>query len=159
MVTMISQDLSEFALHARAILGLPVPRIRCHGPAASAVILVEGNSSTVGFDGLGAALAEPDVQIRLFGKPEVRGRRRMGVALALGEDVEQARRRARCAAAAGAGRGRLTPGGLGHGDAGPLQFPALAVIVRDQPDTRLDGRVRFTFAQPALLLLSLRLPA
>ncbi len=100
MVTMISQDLSEFALHARAILGLPVPDIRCRGPAASAVILVEGQSGAVRFHGLDRALAQPDTQLRLFGKPEVRGKRRMGVALALGEDVDQARRRARAAAEA-----------------------------------------------------------
>jgi phosphoribosylglycinamide formyltransferase 2 len=100
MVTMISQDLSEFALHARAILGLPVPNIRCRGAAASAVILLEGESSAVRFYGLDEALSQPDTQIRLFGKPEVHGRRRMGVALALGEDVEHARRRARAAAAA-----------------------------------------------------------
>jgi phosphoribosylglycinamide formyltransferase 2 len=100
MVTMISQDLSEFALHARAILGLPVPNIRSRGAAASAVILLEGESSAVRFHGLDEALSQPDTQIRLFGKPEVHGRRRMGVALALGEDIEHARRRARAAAAA-----------------------------------------------------------
>jgi phosphoribosylglycinamide formyltransferase 2 len=100
MVTMISQDLSEFALHARAILGLPVPNVRSRGPAASAVILVEGDSSAVRYQGIDRALAEPDTQIRLFGKPNVRGKRRMGVALALGKDVEQARSRARAAAAA-----------------------------------------------------------
>jgi phosphoribosylglycinamide formyltransferase 2 len=94
MVTLISQDLSEFALHARAILGLPVPNIRSRGPAASAVILVEGESSAVRFEGLAEALAEPDTQLRLFGKPEVRGERRMGVALALGDDVDAARQRA-----------------------------------------------------------------
>ncbi len=100
MVTLISQDLSEFALHARAILGLPVPAIRCRGPAASAVILVEGESDAVRFAGLEEALREPDTQIRLFGKPQVRGERRMGVALALGNDVEHARARARAVAAA-----------------------------------------------------------
>jgi len=100
MVTLISQDLSEFALHARAILGLPIPNVRGRGPAASAVILVEGESRAVRFAGLGRALAEPDTQLRLFGKPEVRGERRMGVALALGEDVERARARARATAAA-----------------------------------------------------------
>jgi phosphoribosylglycinamide formyltransferase 2 len=100
MVTLISQDLSEFALHARAILGLPIPNIRSRGPAASAVILVEGHSSSVRFGALEQALEEPDTQLRLFGKPEVRGERRMGVALALGEDVERARARARAAAAA-----------------------------------------------------------
>ncbi|MCC5811433.1 MAG: formate-dependent phosphoribosylglycinamide formyltransferase [Ectothiorhodospiraceae bacterium] len=100
MVTLISQDLSEFALHARAILGLPVPAIRQLGPAASAVILVEGESANVSFGGLEAALRAPDTQLRLFGKPEVRGERRMGVALALGDSVENAREKAVTAAAA-----------------------------------------------------------
>jgi phosphoribosylglycinamide formyltransferase 2 len=94
MVTLISQDLSEFALHARAILGLPVPDIRFHGPSASAVILVEGESSVTRFGNLDAALAEPDTDLRLFGKPEVAGKRRMGVALARGEDCEEAREKA-----------------------------------------------------------------
>ena len=94
MVTMISQDLSQFALHARAILGLPVPSIRQLGPAASSVILVEGNSKDVTFGNLNQALSEEDVQIRLFGKPEVKGQRRMGVALARGNSVEQAREKA-----------------------------------------------------------------
>lgn len=100
MVTLISQDLSEFALHARAILGLPIPNIRSRGPAASAVILVEADSDQVRFTGLESALAAPDTQLRLFGKPEVRGERRMGVALALGGDLETARARARSAASA-----------------------------------------------------------
>jgi phosphoribosylglycinamide formyltransferase 2 len=100
MVTLISQDLSEFALHARAILGLPIPVIRQHGPAASAVILVEGDSDRVRFQGLERALAAPDTQLRLFGKPEVRGERRMGVALALGADVGDAKAKAIAAAAA-----------------------------------------------------------
>ncbi len=91
MVTLISQNLSEFALHARAILGLPVPLIRQHGPAASAVIGVSGDSNKVRFGNLDAALAEPDTDIRLFGKPEVAGERRMGVALALADSVESAR--------------------------------------------------------------------
>lgn len=94
MVTMISQDLSEFALHARAILELPVPNIRQFGPAASAVILVEGNSSAVRFSGLAEALASADTQLRLFGKPEVVGERRMGVALALADDLDAARAKA-----------------------------------------------------------------
>ncbi|MDG2276840.1 MAG: formate-dependent phosphoribosylglycinamide formyltransferase [Pseudomonadales bacterium] len=94
MVTMISQDLSEFALHARAILGLPVPNIRSRGAAASAVILVEGESKSVSFDGLAEALQDPDTQIRLFGKPEVVGERRMGVALALAATVDEAREQA-----------------------------------------------------------------
>lgn len=90
MVTMISQDLSEFALHVRAILGLPIPEIRQLGPSASAVLLVEGESNCVSFSGLDKALAEPDTQFRLFGKPEVAGRRRMGVALARDESIEAA---------------------------------------------------------------------
>ena len=94
LVTLISQDLSEFALHARAILGLPIPHVRQLGPAASAVILVEGESSSVSFDNLGPALAEEDTALHLFGKPEVSGQRRMGVALARDESVEQARQKA-----------------------------------------------------------------
>lgn len=100
MVTMISQDLSEFALHARAILGLPIPLIRQLGPSASAVLLVNGTSDNVCFDNLHQALAEPDTQLRLFGKPEVDGQRRMGVALARGATVEEARDKASCAAGA-----------------------------------------------------------
>ena len=100
MVTMISQDQSEFALHARAILGLPVPEIVQWAPAASAVIIVEGESDHVRFGGVEAALAEPRTQLRLFGKPEVMGERRMGVALALGETIEDARARALAAARA-----------------------------------------------------------
>lgn len=94
MVTLISQDLSEFALHARAILGIPVPAIRNYGPAASAVILVEGESKQLEFQNVEQALTESDTQLRLFGKPEVSGRRRMGVALALGENIEQALKKA-----------------------------------------------------------------
>ncbi|MCC6296060.1 MAG: formate-dependent phosphoribosylglycinamide formyltransferase [Pseudomonadales bacterium] len=94
MVTLISQDLSQFALHVRAILGLPIPNIVQHGPSASAALLVEGQSAQVAFSGLEAALAEPDTQLRLFGKPEVAGRRRMGVCLARGADLEQAKARA-----------------------------------------------------------------
>ena len=100
MVTMISQDLSQFALHARAILGLPIPAIRQYGPSASSVILVEGDSDNPTFSNLDTALAEPDVQLRLFGKPAVKGRRRMGVALARGEDVEQARAKANASSSA-----------------------------------------------------------
>lgn len=99
LVTLVSQDLSEFALHARAILGLPIPGIRQRGPSASAVILPEGESSKPLFSNIEAALAEPDVQIRLFGKPEIVGRRRMGVALANAETVDLAREKARAAAA------------------------------------------------------------
>jgi phosphoribosylglycinamide formyltransferase 2 len=94
MVTMISQDLSQFALHARAILGLPIPSIRQFGPSASSVILVEGNSKDVTFGNLNQALADDDVQLRLFGKPEVKGQRRMGVALARGDSIEQAKEKA-----------------------------------------------------------------
>ena len=94
LVTLISQDLSEFALHARAILGLPIPQVRQFGPAASAVILVEGESHSVSFGNLQEALAEPDTALRLFGKPEVSGQRRMGVALARDESVELARQKA-----------------------------------------------------------------
>lgn len=98
LVTLISQDMSEFALHARAILGLPIPAIRQQGPSASAVILPEGESSDVTFSGLDQALTLPDVQLRLFGKPELSGRRRMGVALAKGETVEDAKEKAVAAA-------------------------------------------------------------
>ena len=94
MVTLISQDLSQFALHARAILGLPIPNIVQHGPSASAALLVDGHSAQVSFSGLDAALAEPETQLRLFGKPEVAGRRRMGVCLARGADLDQAKARA-----------------------------------------------------------------
>jgi phosphoribosylglycinamide formyltransferase 2 len=98
MVTMISQDLSQFAIHARAILGLPIPNIRTHGPSASSVILVDGDSDNVRFDGVDRALAEPDTQVRLFGKPNVRGHRRMGVALARGATIEEALAKAKRAA-------------------------------------------------------------
>ena len=100
MVTMISQDLSQFALHARAILGLPIPDIRLHGPSASAVLLVEGESKSIAYGNLDMALTETDTQIRLFGKPNVSGKRRMGVALARGADVEKAREKARKTSAA-----------------------------------------------------------
>ncbi len=99
MVTMISQDLSEFALHVRAILGLPIPNIVQHGPSASSVILVKGDSDDISFSGIEKALALPDTQIRLFGKPEVRGERRMGVCLARGKTIEEARKKANDAAA------------------------------------------------------------
>ncbi len=90
MVTLISQHLSEFALHARAFLGLPLPETGCHGPSASTALLVEGDSSKVGFSGLSKALARPNTDLKLFGKPEVKGRRRMGVALARADNVEDA---------------------------------------------------------------------
>jgi len=95
LVTLISQDLSEFALHARAILGLPIPVIRQFGPSASAALLVEGKSDNVRYGGLGNALSEPDTALRLFGKPEVLGHRRMGVGLARGNTIEEAREKAR----------------------------------------------------------------
>ena len=99
LVTIASQDLSEFALHARAILGLPIPVIRQYGPSASAVILPEGNSKNITFHNLEAALAAPDTHLRLFGKPEVKGRRRMGVVACRAESIEAARATARTAAA------------------------------------------------------------
>ncbi|MBL4794317.1 MAG: formate-dependent phosphoribosylglycinamide formyltransferase [Pseudomonadales bacterium] len=98
MVTLISQDLSEFALHARAILGLPIPAIRQYGPSASSVILVEGDSTQVSFSNLVGAMSEVDTQVRLFGKPEVSGQRRMGVCLALGESIDIAVEKAKASA-------------------------------------------------------------
>lgn len=100
LVTLVSQDLSEFALHARAILGLPVPAIRQQGASASAVILPSGTSAAPVFHYLEKALETPDTFIRLFGKPEIAGRRRMGVALAHGADIEEARAKARAVVAA-----------------------------------------------------------
>lgn len=90
LVTLISQDLSEFALHARAILGLPIHSITQYGPSASAVILKEGSSNDITFTGVNEALAQPNTQIRLFGKPEIEGRRRLGVALKRELSVEKA---------------------------------------------------------------------
>ena len=95
MVTLISQDLSEFALHARAILGLPIPNIRQLGPSASHALLVDGHSSTVSFGNLDHALAEPDTGVRFYGKPEVTGHRRMGVTLARDVDTDAARAKAK----------------------------------------------------------------
>ena len=95
MVTMISQNLSEFALHARAILGLPIPNIRQYGPAASCVILGEGVSDGPSFENVAAALAAPDTGLRLFGKAEVRGERRLGGGLALGNTLDEARAKAK----------------------------------------------------------------
>ena len=100
MVTMISQDLSQFALHARAILGLPIPSIRQFGPSASSVLLVEGESEKVSFGNLDQALSQPDTQLRLFGKPQVSGQRRMGVALARGDSIDQAREKANAVSSA-----------------------------------------------------------
>ncbi len=91
MVTMISQDQSEFALHARALLGLPVPEIRFFGPSASLAVVVEGDTDKIEMDCLEKVLAEPGTQMRIFGKPEVKGHRRMGVVLATDESVEAAR--------------------------------------------------------------------
>ncbi len=88
MVTMISQDLSQFALHARAILGLPIPNIYFHGPSASSVLLVKGKSTQLSFQNIDKALQQENTQVRLFGKPEVAGERRMGVVLARGETTK-----------------------------------------------------------------------
>ncbi|QCU91013.1 formate-dependent phosphoribosylglycinamide formyltransferase [Thiomicrorhabdus sediminis] len=98
LVTLLSQDLSEFALHVRAILDLPIPNIVQHGPCASSVILPTGTSMQTSFSNLSEALAEPDTQIKLFGKPDISGRRRMGVAIARAETVEQALEKAKKAA-------------------------------------------------------------
>jgi phosphoribosylglycinamide formyltransferase 2 len=95
LVTLISQDLSEFALHARAILDLPIPVIRQRGPAASCALLIEGDSNNIRFNNVERVLQEPDTAVRLFGKPEVRGHRRMGVSLALGGSIDEARAKAR----------------------------------------------------------------
>lgn len=100
LVTIVSQDLSEFTLHARALLGLPIPAIEQLGPSASCALLVSGQSGNVRFDGLDEALSMPGTQLRLFGKPEVSGHRRMGVTLAKGASVDEARRIAREACAA-----------------------------------------------------------
>lgn len=100
LVTLISQNLSEFALHARAILGLPIPAIHQLGPSASSVILVQGTSSEVSFGNLEQALADTDTDLRLFGKPEVSGQRRMGVTLARGDSIDSAVAKAKKAAAA-----------------------------------------------------------
>ena len=100
MVTMISQYNSQFALHVRAILGLPIPVIRQLGPSASCAIVAEGDSDNIRFKGVDKALQEPDTSLRLFGKPEIRGSRRLGVALARGETIDDARDKARRAAGA-----------------------------------------------------------
>lgn len=94
MVTMISQDLSEFALHARAILGLPVPAIDFYGPSASRAVVVEGNTTCIEMDNLEKVLEDPGTQMRIFAKPEINGHRRMGVILARGESVEDAKAKA-----------------------------------------------------------------
>ena len=94
LVTLISQDISQFSLHARAILGLPIPNIMQHGPCASSVILGEGHSEEISFNGVDKALSEPDTQIRLFGKPSISGRRRLGVAVARGNSIDEAKDKA-----------------------------------------------------------------
>ena len=94
MVTMISQDMSEFALHARAVLGLPVPKVRFYGPSASKAIVVEGDTTEYEFQNVDKVLEEPGVQVRFFGKPEIRGHRRVGVILATDETVEKALQKA-----------------------------------------------------------------
>ena len=94
MVTMISQDMSEFALHARAVLGLPVPEVRLYGPSASKAIVVEGDTTEYEFQNVDKVLEEPGVQVRFFGKPEIRGHRRVGVILATDETVEKALQKA-----------------------------------------------------------------
>lgn len=94
LVTLISQELSEFALHARAILGLPIPVIRQNGPSASCAVLVEGEGRAPRYHGIADALVEPDTQLRIFGKPEVKGRRRMAVTLARDTDIEAAKAKA-----------------------------------------------------------------
>ena len=100
LVTLVGQNLSEFELHLRAVLGLPIPAIEALGPAASRVILAQEHGTTVQYEGLEQALATPDTQVLLFGKPEARPQRRLGVALARGADLAQARQRADAAAAA-----------------------------------------------------------
>jgi phosphoribosylglycinamide formyltransferase 2 len=100
LVTLISQDLSEFALHVRAILGLPIPVIRQLGPSASAVIGGHGTCEAIAYDHVDAALVEPDTALRLFGKPEIRGHRRLGVALGRADTIDEARAKAVRAAAA-----------------------------------------------------------
>ena len=99
LVTLVGQNLSEFALHARAILGLPIPHIEQRGACASAVIIGEGQSRQMRYHGLADALAESDTELRLFGKPEIDGARRLGVALARGQDIDEARAKARRSAA------------------------------------------------------------
>jgi phosphoribosylglycinamide formyltransferase 2 len=100
MVTMVTQNMSEFELHVRAILGLPVPEIKLLAPGASHVVLAAEGAAEVTFDGVAAALEVPDTKVRLFGKPDARPGRRMAVALAVADDVESARERAARAAAA-----------------------------------------------------------
>jgi phosphoribosylglycinamide formyltransferase 2 len=98
MVTMVSQNLSEFELHVRAILGLPVPEVTCLACSASHVILADEAAPEVTFDGVADALSVPETKVRLFGKPDARPGRRMGVALSSGKDTDEARQRAEQAA-------------------------------------------------------------
>lgn len=100
LVTLISQNLSEFELHARAILGLPIPFIEQRGPSASSVIITEGKGTQISFSGLNQALAEPDTDIRLFGKPDIDGERRLGVIVAKADNIEEARAKAKRASGA-----------------------------------------------------------
>ena len=95
MVTLISQDYSEFALHVRAILGLPIPNIRQLGPSASCAIVVEGYSNDIRFDKVGEVLSDPNTNIRLFGKPAIDGHRRLGVVISVGEYIDEARAKAK----------------------------------------------------------------
>ena len=95
MVSLISQDLSEFALHVRAITGMHIPAIRHFGPAASAAMLGEGHGESLSYPGVRDACVEPDTAVRIFGKPSINGKRRLGVGLALGDNIEEARRKAR----------------------------------------------------------------
>ena len=90
MVTMISQDLSEFALHVRAFLGLPIPEIRFYGPSASRALVGEGETDEIIFEGVEKALEIPSIQMRIFGKPKIEGHRRVGVLLATANDIDQA---------------------------------------------------------------------
>ncbi|MDX1803344.1 MAG: formate-dependent phosphoribosylglycinamide formyltransferase [Alcanivorax sp.] len=99
LVTLISQNLSEFALHARAILGLPIPAIEQRGPSASSVLLIKGESQSMRYHGLAQAIGEAGTEVRLFGKPEVKGSRRLGVALAIGDSIDNARDKANRASA------------------------------------------------------------
>ena len=94
LVTLISQDLSEFALHVRAVLGLPVPNITQHGPSASHVIKVEGSGNNILFSNLDKALEYTDTQLKLFGKPNINGKRRMGVVVARADSIQEARNKA-----------------------------------------------------------------
>jgi phosphoribosylglycinamide formyltransferase 2 len=94
MVTMISQDMSEFALHVRALLGLPIPSIRFYGPSASRAVVVDGDTNRIEFDNLEEVLKESGVQMRIFGKPEIKEHRRMGVILATDNTLEEARAKA-----------------------------------------------------------------